>query len=52
MFGPLFVATERAMAFHCSGELLTQNRAISVWSGVLVVELTLPRLLISLKSLA
>src|SRR5688500_9677823 len=40
----------RAMRFHPRGELSTQNFPISVWSGVRVVLLNLPRLLISLKS--
>jgi hypothetical protein len=31
---PSAVETVRAIRFHCSGELSSQNRAISVWSSV------------------
>jgi hypothetical protein len=44
--------TERAIAFHCSGALFTQNRAISVCSGVRYLELTLPSRFTSLRSRA
>ena len=48
-------ATVRAIRFHCSGELSTQNRAISVCSGVRalgVVTPSPPRALTSLRSAA
>src|ERR1700746_2205541 len=52
---PFLVATVRAIRFHRSGELSTQNRATWVWSAVRalgVVTPSPPRRLTSLKSLA
>src|SRR5262249_61543397 len=52
---PLLVATVRAIRFHLSGELSTQNRATWVWSAVRalgVVTPSPPRRLTSRKSVA
>ena len=48
-------ASPRAIRFHCSGLLSSQNRATSVWSAVRadgVVTPSPPRALISLRSRA
>ena len=51
----MLAETLRAIRFHCSGELSTQNRAISVCSAVRslgVVTSSPPRRLTSAKSAA
>ena len=50
---PLAAETVLAIRFHCSGELSTQNRAISVWSAVRALGVVMPsppRRFTSLKS--